>query len=55
MASIFDKAVKTIKLYRDDKKNGRINAIPPPFPRLAAKFPGWERAIQTTFTAGTGV
>jgi hypothetical protein len=55
MASIFDKATETVKVYRDDKNNGRINAIPPPFPSLADHFPGWERAKQTTISAGTGI
>jgi hypothetical protein len=55
MEKIFSDAFATIRNYREDKLAGRLNAIPPPFPRLARAFPGWERRMYTIFTANSGV
>lgn len=55
MATIFDRAKAQIKTYKEDKEEGRVNSLPVPFPRLANKFPGWERGMYVIITANSGI
>ena len=55
MATIFDQAKAQIRTFKEDKEEGRVNSVPVPFPRLADKFPGWERGMYVIITANSGI
>lgn len=53
--TIYDKVLEDIKQNKTKKEGGRATSIPPPFPRLAAKYPGWIKSTYTILTANSGI
>ena len=47
----FDKAIENLKIRQERVKNGMINCIPNPFPRLRAWLPGIEKRRYNVITA----
>tara|TARA_R110000868_G_scaffold369503_1_gene632888 strand:+ start:1280 stop:2371 length:1092 start_codon:yes stop_codon:yes gene_type:complete len=55
MGKIFNKIYSKIESNLIAKKAGKVTTISPPFPRLALKYPGWERGKYTIITANSGI
>ena len=52
---MFDKIFNKIKQNKELKESGKQLSIIPPFPRLAEKFPGFEKSKLIEITANSGV
>jgi len=52
---MFDKIYNRILENKENKEQGRVNSISPPFPRLAEKFPGFEKGKYWIITASSGI
>lgn len=52
---MFDKLFEKIKQNKELKESGKQLSIHPPFPRLAEKFPGFEKSRYFIYTASSGV
>jgi len=55
MGKTFDILYEKIKNNQQLKKEGKSTTISPPFPRLAEKYPGWEKGKFTIITANSGI
>jgi len=52
---MFDKIYKKILENKEAKEQGKVNSISPPFPRLAERFPGFEKGKYWIITASSGI
>lgn len=52
---MFDKVFNKILQNKEIKESGRQLSIKPPFPRLAEKFPGFEKGKLIEITAASGI
>lgn len=52
---MFSKIYEKILKNKEAKDNGMVNSISPPFPRLAEKFPGFEKGTYWIITASSGI
>ncbi len=52
---MFDKVYKKIVENKEIKESGKQLSITPPFPRLAKKFPGFEKGKMIEITASSGI
>jgi len=52
---MFDKLYERILSNKEAKEQGKINSISPPFPRLAERYPGFEKGKYHIYTASSGI